>query len=67
MRARCVWAALPLLAHHTTAATNTTTTPRRLQFSPRLAKQRQQFLKRRQRAREVEAATRAPFVGGALL
>ena len=54
--------AATLLAHST--ATNTTTTPRRLQFSPRLAKQRQQFLKRRQRAREVEAATRAPFVGG---
>ena len=46
---------------HSTATTNTT---RRLQFSPSLRKQRQQFLKRRQRAREVEAATRAPFVGG---
>ena len=33
--------AATLLAHST--ATNTTTTPRRLQFSPRLAKQRQQF------------------------
>ena len=57
---RCVWAAL-LLAQHTAATTNTT---RRLQFSPRLAKQRQQFLKRRQRAREIEQATKAPFVGG---
>ena len=57
---RCVWAAL-LLAHCTAATTNTS---RRLQFSPRLAKQRQQFLKRRQRAREIEAATKPPFVGG---
>ena len=56
--------AATLLAHSTAATTNTTITPRRLQFSPRLAKQRQQFLKRRQRAREIEQATKAPFVGG---